>query len=77
MRQWGVWDDDLSPEAAQRRYARFAGLDLGVAPEEHKASLRRDLLEFEDFLACHQHDVGYVGEFPLVLTPKPGRKGVH
>ena len=39
--------------------------------------MRRKLLEFEPFLACRQHDVGLVTEFPFSLTPRPGQRGSH
>lgn len=32
--------------------------------------MRRDLLEFEPKLACNQHDVGYVADYPFPLKLK-------
>lgn len=52
LRDWGVWDAGMPLLAMQERYARFRGLDLGVAPRGEWARMRRELLEFEPFLAC-------------------------
>lgn len=60
----------MSDEAARKRYVRFDGVDLGVAPGESWGSLRRDLLEFEEHIACEQHDVGLVAEYPFALRLK-------
>jgi hypothetical protein len=38
-----------------------------VAPEAAWPKLRRDLLEFEKNIACEQHAVGCVKEFPFSL----------
>ena len=43
----GIWDEGMTEEAAQKRYARFEGTEFGVAPKEVWGKLRRDLLEFE------------------------------
>ncbi len=76
LREWGVWDEDLSAEQAQHRYARFTGLDLGVAPKAEWGRMRRELLEFEPYLASEQHAVGLVPQFPFSLKPKKGAR-VH
>jgi hypothetical protein len=72
LEEWGIWDEGLSWEQAQHRYARFWGVSFGVAPPEVWGRLRRDLLEFEGNLASEQHAVGLVPEFPFKLTAKPG-----
>lgn len=74
---WGVWDEGLTEDEARHRYARFQGVDFGVAPREEWPRLRRDLLPFEEHLASQQHDVGLVKEFPFKLTPKAKARGVH
>ena len=43
----------------------FSGVTFGVAPVEEWPALWRSLLEFEQRLAAHQHDVGLVQEFPF------------
>jgi hypothetical protein len=70
LEEWGVWDDGLDESGAFKRYVRFEGLDLGVVPPEAWPKLRRDLLEFEPYLAAEQHDVGLVSEFPFRLEPR-------
>ncbi len=72
LEEWGVWEDGLSAEQAQHRYARFAGVDFGVAPKKEWGRMRRDLLEFEPYLASEQHAVGLVPNFPFSLKPKGG-----
>lgn len=37
---------------------------------EAEGSLRRDLLEFEENIACEQHDVGLVSGYPFNLELK-------
>ncbi len=49
----GIWDDWLSVEAARKRWVCFQGVDFGWAPEKFWPGMRRDLLRFEDKLACH------------------------
>ena len=39
--------------------------------------MRRELLEFEDLLACHQHDVGLVEEFPFDPKVHPDCRVYH
>ena len=51
LADWGIWDDKLTDEEARHRYARFSGVDFGVAPPAAWGKLRRDLLEFEAHLA--------------------------
>jgi hypothetical protein len=41
-----------------------------VAPEAAWEKLRRDLLEFEEHIACEQHAVGCVTGFPFKLELK-------
>ncbi len=65
--EWGIGDRQLSDESARKRYARFSGVDFGVAPPEAWGKLRRDLLEFEDHLAAEQHDVGDVPAYPFSM----------
>jgi hypothetical protein len=60
----------LGDREACKRYARFEGVDFGVAPKEAWPQLRRDLLEFEPHLAAEQHDVGLVADFPFKLELK-------
>jgi hypothetical protein len=72
LQEWGIWDPGLTKEQAQHRYARFDGVEFGVAPPEAWAKLRQDLLEFEPHLASHQHAVGLVQDFPFTLKPKRG-----
>lgn len=50
----GLLDEGLTTEKKQERWARFAGTTFGIAPVEEWPQLRRDLLEFEGRLACHQ-----------------------
>lgn len=50
---------------------RFSGVTFGVAPPEEWPRLRRDLLRFESHLACRQHDVGLVADFPLSIAMPP------
>lgn len=76
LAEWGVLESHLSAVQAQHRYARFAGLDLGVAPKQEWGRMRRELLEFEPYLASEQHAVGLVPSFPFSLKPKPGAR-VH
>ena len=47
LKEWGVWEVGMPLDAAQRRYARFKGVDFGVAPREEWPRLRRDLLPYE------------------------------
>jgi hypothetical protein len=68
--EWGIGDRGLGDDAARRRYARFEGVDFGVAPREAWPKLRQDLLEFEEHLAAEQHDVGLVEEFPFAIELK-------
>ena len=51
---------------------RFVGVTFGVAPMDKWPQLRRDLLEFEEMLACRQHDIGVVPEFPFSMELMPG-----
>ena len=41
LENWGIWSDHLDKVSAQKRYARFNGLDLGVAPKHQWGELRR------------------------------------
>ena len=52
LADWGIYDDQLRDLRAKERYVRFSGVKFGVAPEESWPKLRRDLLQFEDGLAC-------------------------
>lgn len=52
LQDWGIWEEGLTDTEAKRRYVRFDGVNFGVAPEKAWGSLRRDLLEFEDHIAC-------------------------
>jgi hypothetical protein len=70
LEDWGIWDEGLTEDQAAHRYVRFEGVTFGVAPPEAHRKLRRDLLEFEPFLASEQHDVGLVPEFPFTLKLK-------
>ena len=49
---WGIWNAGLTLEQKKKCYVCFAGLEFGVAPPEIWPALRRELLEFEPFLAC-------------------------
>ena len=56
--EWGIFDAALSPLQRQERYARFEGVDFGLAPKEEEwSSMRRLLLPYEGSIACHQTDV--------------------
>ena len=46
---------------------RFVELPFGEAPSEEWANLRRDLLSYKFALACRQHDIGCVAEYPFHL----------
>ena len=54
-------------------------MTFGVTPVEEWPALRRSLLEFKQWLAAHQHNVGLVQEFPfnpvvpwgMRVSPKP------
>ena len=70
--EWGIMDESLTEEGLKERYVRFEGVTFGVAPESTWPQLRRDLLEFEEYLACRQHDIGVVPEFPFSMTLAPG-----
>jgi hypothetical protein len=65
-----VWEEQLTEEQAKHRFTRFFGVDFGVAPPEEWGRLRKELLEFEPYLASEQHAVGFVPEFPFSLKPK-------
>lgn len=52
LREWGIFDGSLSDLQLRERYCRFEGVEFGVAPLEHWPQMRRDLLEFEGYLAC-------------------------
>jgi hypothetical protein len=52
LKEWGIYEENLGVEKAQERYVRFMGVTFGIAPEKYWPSLRRDLLEFEEGLAC-------------------------
>ncbi len=67
LEEWGIGDRGLSDGDARKRYARFEGVDFGVAPPEAWPQLRRDLLEFEHNLAAEQHDVGDVPQYPFKM----------
>jgi hypothetical protein len=67
LEAWGIGDRSLTDGAARKRYARFEGVDFGVAPEGAWGKLRQDLLEFEDYLAAEQHDVGTVPDYPFSM----------
>lgn len=78
LREWGIWDEALTTEAASHRWVRFQGVDFGLAPRDEWPRLRRELLPYEASFASCQHDVGLVEEFPFKVYPKPGRcEGVH
>ena len=47
---------------------RFSEVRFGIAPVERWPGLRRELLKVEYALAAHQHNVGYVGEYPFDPT---------
>ena len=74
-----MYDATLPCDALNARWVRFSGVTFGVAPVEEWPALRRSLLEFEQRLAAHQHDVGLVQEFPFDpavprgtrVSPKP------
>ncbi len=70
LEEWGIGDRGLSDRQVCKRYARFEGVDLGVAPPEAWPALCRELLKFEEHLAAEQHDVGRVEEFPFSLKLK-------
>jgi hypothetical protein len=53
LQEWEIWDDNLTEQQAQEQFVRFSGLDLGVAPKKVWGQLRRDLLEFEQNIACY------------------------
>ena len=40
LRAWGIWDVGLTKEEAKHRYARFQGVNFGVAPDNEWASMR-------------------------------------
>ena len=52
LQEAGVWDGDLTEHERDCRYVRFSGCDFGVAPRDEWPSMRQDLLEFEQKLAC-------------------------
>ncbi len=52
LEAWGIDDRGLTDRDACKRYARFDGVDFGVAPPEVWPALRRELLEFEEHLAA-------------------------
>ena len=57
----------------------FSGMTFGVIPVEEWPALRPSLLESEQWLAAHHHDVGLVKGFPfdpavpqgMQVSPKP------
>ena len=51
MVEMGIWEESLCESAARARYARFVGVEFGMAPKECWGELRRELLEFEEQLA--------------------------
>lgn len=52
LEAWGILDDNLSPLQLQERWVRFSGIDLGIAPAAARPAMLRQLLEFEQSIAC-------------------------
>ena len=74
-----MYDATLSCNALNAHWVHFLGMTFGVAPVEEWPVLQHSLLEFEQRLAAHKHDVGLVQEFPFDpavpwgtrVSPKP------
>ena len=59
-------------------WVRFSEVGFGIALVKCWPDLWRKLLEVEHGLAAHQHDVGYVGEYPFnPAIPKGVRVLLH
>ena len=69
-----MYDATLLCNAHNACWVHFSGMKFGVAPVEEWPALRCSLLEFEQRLAAHQHDLGLVKEFPFDVAVPHGTR---